>query len=121
MSGQTRNTVVPEALTEIRRGAWTFHAPIRVDHAGDCFVFEAVRVGDHYHVWISSGRHVPPPARAHRSERATLRVGHAGKIIVRPAEWELLRGALDADDRIAVYEVEHPTEAQARRYAGTES
>jgi hypothetical protein len=110
----SRNTILPEALAEERVGCWTFHAEIPQEYQGHAFTVEAVLVGDHWHVWVHSGRHVPT-----RSTGARVNRGFAGKLILRRGEWEVLRSALDeGSEAVAIYEVERPTPGMAKRYLG---
>lgn len=111
----TRNIVEPETAefncTDGLPGLWTFHAPI--DAVGPALGFEVVRIGDHAHVHVRSGR-----ARSRRPGDESYVTGFAGKLVLRWDEWGVLRDVLDSDPRFGIYEVENPRVGQARYYAG---
>ena len=119
----TRDTIAPEVREEWERegwkriGAWTFHAPVPPEYEGHCLTYEAVRIEEHWHIWVHSGRHVGYPTSVYSAENQRYRTGFAGKLILRPAEWLVLREALDHDQRIGIFEVENPLPGQALRYA----
>ena len=114
--GETRNIIASlEEFDGPKRpaGAYSFNATIPDDYSGDALVFEAVRVGDHAHVHVSSGSAHPDPRH---NEGAYVHRGIAGKLTLRWREWLLLREILDADSRVRIVEVECPTDGMARRY-----
>jgi hypothetical protein len=111
----TRN-IVPDETAERNRAnglsGYTFNALVPVDYAGPALTFEAVRIGDHAHVHVSSGRAVPHPWPKDRITR-----GFAGKLVLAWPDWLLLREILDTDPRARIAEVEYPSPGVARRYA----
>lgn len=113
---RTRNIVSAETAVANRRrpGGYTFNAFTPDDYHGTAFSFASVRIGDHAHIEVESGRAIgTPPGGAH----AELRTSRAGKLILRWHEWLELRAILDADPRVRIAEVEHPTPGQVERYA----
>jgi len=119
LTSETRNVVEEDATETIRIGAYTFHALIAlglVGHHG--LTFAAVRVGDHAHVEVLSGRIRRRGAERDGAwEMLETSYGGAGWLVLRWPEWLVLRAALDVGSgNIRVVEVEHPTPAQARRY-----
>jgi hypothetical protein len=114
----TRNRVAPETAARNREqgeGAYTFHAPISDDYEGIAFTVAALRIGDHAHLDVDSGRAVnsgqPLAPRVTR--------GHAGRLILRWHEWEVFREILDAAECVHIAEVERPTLGQIRHHAGS--
>lgn len=121
MTTTTRNLVEPE-IAEYNRtgrpGGYTFNAMTPDDYEGDVLVFGCVRIGDHAHIEVESGRSIPNPHRTPASLASPiLHRGVAGKLILRWHEWELLRGILDTDPRVRIAEVENPTVKMAEKYA----
>lgn len=116
--------IVDEETAEMNRtvglgGAYTFHAiidPQRVGRPG--LTVAAVRVGDHAHVEVLSGRiRRRGPDRGEAWDFVEPSYGHAGWLILRWPEWLVLRDALDVGSPdVRVIEVEKPTAAQARRH-----
>lgn len=112
----SRNLVADETAERNRtegQGGYTFNAFPPDGYEGRVIVAAAVRIGDHAHVLIDSGRNIPQrgerPDQVHR--------GHAGKLILAWDDWLLLREILDADERTRIAEVERPTAGQAWRHA----
>jgi hypothetical protein len=100
-------------------GGYTFHAvidPKRVGKHG--LTFAAVRVGDHAHVEVLSGRiRRRGPDLSEAWDFVEPSYGGAGWLILRWPEWLTLRDTLDrGSPDVRVIEVEKPTAAQARRF-----
>lgn len=110
-----RNVVSDEQAeaNRTRAGAYTFNAFPPDDYEGLLLVVHTVRVGDHAHVKMESGRHVPSPPTI---QRPTLHYGFAGKVVLRWPEWVKLRDDLEAMDWVRIAEVECPTHDQALAY-----
>lgn len=97
-----------------RYGALTFNAFPPDNYCGVILVFAAVRLGDHAHVEVQSGRWVPVPGEGRFRARAA--VGLAGRFVLRWHEWLRLRDDLDRGTVYRIAEVEKPTDAQLDRY-----
>lgn len=109
----TRNLVKPETAEENRvgrPGGYTFNTLPPDDYGGVVLVVAVVRLGDHAHLDVSSGRAVPGSPHLLR--------GGAGRLILRWHEWELLRSILEPHECVRIAEVENPTEEQARFHTG---
>ena len=114
----TRNLVDPIDWQRNRteyRGRFTFNAPVEDGYEGISFTVAAIRLGDHAHIEITSGRHVYQ-YHAITTERGIQ--GRAGKLILKWNEWEVLRAILEPHENIHIAEVENPTLGQINRYAG---
>ena len=119
----TRNIVAPETAERNRTvglpGGYTFHAVIPVDRVGkNGLTFAAVRVGEHAHVEVLSGRIRRRGADlgGESWEFVEPSYGHAGWLILRWPEWVVLRDALtEGSSDVRVIEVEKPTAGQVRR------
>ena len=104
----TRNTISEEGAEFARTsplGFQTFKALIPDDYDGIALTVQCVRLGDHAHVVIDSGRHNSGPS--HSVSR-----GYAGRLVLRWNEWLLLRGLFDSVPWAQLFEVENPTHAQ---------
>lgn len=102
-----------------RPGAYTFNAFPPGDYEGLLLVYAAVRVGDHAHVKVCSGRHVAAPHGGDGlslGSKATLHYGYAGKLVLRWPEWVKLRDDLEPLEWVRIAEVECPTDKQAMAY-----
>lgn len=120
---QTRNVVASDTAERNRTvglpGGYTFHAvidPVRVGKNG--LTFAAVRVGDHAHVEVLSGRirRRGPDPHGEFWEFVEPSYGGAGWLVLRWPEWVVLRDALDVGSPdVRVIEVEKPTAGQAKR------
>ena len=117
----TRN-IVPADTAERNRtgrpGGYTFHAvipPLRVGNHG--LTFATVRIGDHAHVEVGSGRiKRRGPDLGETWELVEPSYGAAGRLVLRWPEWLVLRDALDVGSPdVRVIEVENPTLGQIRR------
>lgn len=119
----TRNVVAPETAEANREegtnGSYTFNAPIPREYDGICIVIAALRLGDHAHLDIWSGRHIP--ARTDGQFEGTRNVGHSGRLILRWDEWLMLRGILDDHEGVLIREVERATLGQLEYHAGGRS
>lgn len=107
----TRNLIDDETAERNRTeglGSYTFNAPLARDFEGVALTVACVRIGDHAHLDIESGRAVYQPDRI--SPRIAR--GRAGRLILRWEEWLLLRETLAATDYVHVAEVERPTFGQ---------
>jgi hypothetical protein len=110
----TRN-LISDKQTEANRefpGALTFNAFPPDDYDGVAFTVAAVRLGDHAHIEVESGRAIPqsidgPPH---------LTRGLAGRLIFRWHEWQVLRAVLDQHECFRIAEVERPTQGQLEHY-----
>lgn len=112
----TRSVVEPEqaSANSERPGSYTFNAPVLNGYEGHTMTFGCVRIGDHAHIHVHSGR---AALRRNGVADASMLTGFAGKLLLRWPEWILLRTILDADPRVWIAEVECPTRAMAERYA----
>lgn len=112
---ETRNLVSPEQAeaNREREGTYTFHAPIAREYEGVAVTVAAIRLGDHAHLDVESGRATAGP---HARVQARPTRGHAGRLVLRWEEWLELRAALDASPFVHVCEVEAPTLGQVIRY-----
>ncbi len=113
----TRNLVSPEQAAENReRGGLTFNAMPPDGYIGVAFVFATIRLGDHAHVEVQSGRW-------HASKLSTREgmcsTGLAGRLVLRWHEWVALRDQLDQSTPHRIAEVEKPTRGQLDRYVTT--
>ena len=119
----TRNVVADETAERNRGvglpGGYTFHAVIPTDRVGkNGLTFAAVRVGDHAHVEVLSGRikRRGPDLGGEAWDFVETSHGHAGWLVLRWSEWLVLRDALDVGSPdVRVIEVEKPTAGQAKR------
>lgn len=105
---------VSEAAAESARefpGGWTFNAFPPPGYNGRMFVVAAVRLGDHAHVEVRSGRWVSGPSGG------TPNVGLAGRLVLRWDEWLDLREVLEELTPWRIAEVENPRPEQLKRYA----
>lgn len=119
----TRNLVDAETAERNRtegHGGYTFNAPVASDYEGVVFTVACVRLGDHAHVDVESGRAVPrlgdilhPNARQPHYRR-----GRAGRLVLRWHEWEVLRELLALSGCVHIAEVERPTDSQIAFHAG---
>jgi hypothetical protein len=108
----TRN-LISEEIAERNRsteGGYTFNALVPDDYEGKALIFVALRLGDHAHVEVSSGRTIPQPSHQR------LSYGKSGNVILPWDHWLLLREILDADPRVRIAEVEKPTAGQLRHH-----
>jgi hypothetical protein len=113
----SRNVVDPATAEDNRTGrpgGYTFNAFIPSKYAGIGFTVACVRLGDHAHLDIFSGRHV---TRFHGSDPAFG--GRAGRLVLRWPVWIKLRDeVLEPHPFIRIAEVENPTQGQLERHAG---
>ncbi len=109
----TRNVVEPEQAERNRTegiGGYTFNAFPPDDYEGLLLVVACVRLGDHAHLEVSSGRAGGAPGRP-----TTLHYGLAGRLILRWPEWLKFRELLDTAPWVRIAEVERPTKGQLDR------
>jgi hypothetical protein len=108
----TRNLIDADALERglSMVGGLTFNAFPEDGYNGPMFVFAAIRLGDHAHVEIQSGRWLTGPSGG------TPNVGLAGRICLRWNEWVTLRDHMDLTTQWRIAEVQNPTDGQAHRY-----
>jgi hypothetical protein len=115
----SRNIVHPETAERNRTvglpGGYTFNSYTPDDYEGITLSFGCVRIGDHAHILVESGRVLRIVAG---DSCPTARTGGAGKLVLRWHEWLVLREVLDADPRIRIAEIEKPTTKMAARHAG---
>jgi hypothetical protein len=104
----TRN-VVSDEQAEINRyrGGYTFNAFPPDDYEGLVWVYGALRIGDHAHLVVHTGRQ-----HIQRNDEPRISYGGAGHLIVKWPEWLLMRDALDAVPFVRIAEVERPTVEQ---------
>lgn len=107
----TRNEVSTDTAERNRTlpGGWhTFNAFPPDGYSGIMFVFAALRLGDHAHVEVQSGRWLHGPSGG------TCNTGIAGRLILRWPEWIAMRDILDATTPWRIAEVENPTDKQLK-------
>lgn len=99
-------------------GALTFNAEPPEDYAGKLLILAAIRLGDHAHIDVYTGRMVP--RKPGQSMEACVRRGHAGELVMQWHFWEWVRDALATETNPAVFirEVEFPTVAQLEANVG---
>ena len=115
---QHARNLVSAHQAEINReiGGLTFNAMPPDDYDGLMMVFAAVRLGDHAHVEVQSGRWLGTgPSHVGKNEGTAL-VGLAGRIILRWHEWTAWRDLMEATTPYRIAEVEKPTKGQLERY-----
>lgn len=113
----TRNLVSPDTAARNREtpGGFTFNAEVPNDYEGLILVIAALRLGDHAHLDVHSGRQVPPPPPL--DGRPTRHLGRAGKLILPWHQWEGLRDLLDSVDApVVLREVENPTKGNLENH-----
>lgn len=117
----SRNVVAADVAERNRTvglpGGYTFHAVIPTDRVGkNGLTFAAVRVGEHAHVEVLSGRiRRRGPDIDAIYDFVEPSYGHAGWLILRWPEWIVLRDALDTGTPdVRLVEVEKPTSGQAQ-------
>lgn len=101
-----------------RKGAYTFHSPPAVGYAGPGFTVAAIRLGDHAHVDIDTGRCTGSSLKGAPDATVVAGRGHAGHLVMQWADWLALRAILAVNPGVHVAEVENPTGAQAGFHAG---
>lgn len=124
LRGSSRNTITELDLEERARiagdrgpvpGLKTFDAPPPDEYEGRVVVLEVVRLGDHAHITVCTGRQHAKRA----STRPTYHRGEAGRLVMAWHDWLHWRAALDAGPAWTwIAEVEVPTPAQIERYTG---
>jgi len=88
------------------------NAPPPADYEGRVVCFEVLRLGDHAHMEVSTGRqHASGPGRD-----PTYHKGGAGHLVFAWEDWLHFRDALDAIPWVFLAEVENPTPEQLDRY-----
>lgn len=115
----SRNLIAEEVAeynrTE-REGGHTFNAFVPRDYEGAIFVVAALRIGEHAHVEVSSGRQIVQPNEEPRDHRSV-----AGRLILRWDDWLMLRGLLEMVPWTRIAEVERPTPGQLERHTTSEN
>lgn len=110
----TRNRITPDVAAHNREwpGALTFNAPCPDTYDGPILILATVRLGDHAHVDVYSGRQNALTASG--SPVPTMHRGHAGRLILAWKFWVGLRDRLAEDDHpeVLIREVENPTKQQ---------
>lgn len=113
----TRNLVSAETAEQNReRGGLTFNAFPPDGYVGLMMIFAAVRLGDHAHVEIQSGRWSDFKDLQRSSNTGNCSCGLAGRIVIRWHEWVAWRDLMDATTPYRLAEVERPTQAMLDRY-----
>lgn len=112
----TRNLIEPETAERNRQlwGAWTWNAEVPDDYTGVLVFVACVRLGDHAHLDVHTGRqHANPDGR-----EPTRHLSRAGRLIFRWLEWTTIRDQLtELDVPIVLREVERPTPGQLDHHA----
>lgn len=111
-----RNLIEPETRERNRQmfSAWTWNAEVPDDYSGVLVFVAALRLGDHAHLDVHTGRQHPNP----RGREPTRHLSRAGRLIFRWHEWETIRDQLTAlDVPIILREVEKPTSGQLDHHA----
>ena len=113
---EDRNLITVEVAERNRSGlpgGYTFNAYPPSGFDGRVLVFACVRLGDHAHVEVYSGRSIPS---ASDYEGDHCWKGYAGHLVLRWPEWLLLRemSMMVAFTRVA--EIENPTTEQVEWY-----
>jgi hypothetical protein len=115
----TRNLIAPETAVQNREspGALTFNAPPPDEHDGPILVLATVRLGDHAHVDVYSGRQ---NALKDGQFTPTVHRGYAGRLVFAWWFWEQLRDRLAEADHpeVLIREVERPTRQQLETHVG---
>lgn len=116
----SRNVVDAETAERNRTvglpGGATFNTFPPPDYEGIGFTVAAVRIGDHAHIEVGSGRIVKGYDETDYTQ--ILRMGRVGKLVMAWHEWEELRAILEPHEQVRIAEVEKPTVGMAKRYAG---
>jgi hypothetical protein len=113
----SRNLVSAEQAESNReRGGLTFNAMPPDDYDGMMMVFAAVRLGDHAHVEIQSGRWLGTGPSHRGTNEGSANVGLAGRIVLRWHEWTAWRDLMDTTTPYRIAEVEKPTQGMLDRY-----
>ncbi len=116
----TRNLVSHDQAEQNRStGGLTFNAMPPVDYDGPMMVFAAIRLGDHAHVEVQSGRWLGTEPSHRDRNSGCANVGLAGRIVLRWHEWVVWRDVMDATTPYRIAEVERPTDAMLDRYVTT--
>lgn len=117
--GTGRNRIAPETAeaNRSRPGAWTFNAPPPDEYDGRMFTLATVRLGDHAHVDVYTGRQ---NALHDGQITPTHHLGYAGRLVMAWGDWTLFRDKLadDAHPEFLIREVENPTHAQLETHVG---
>lgn len=116
----TRNVITAEDLDGRERagdrnmpGSQTFATPPPDDYEGRVVCFEVLRLGDHAHITVSTGRQHAKGA----SSRPTFHRGEAGKLVFGWEDWLHFRAMLDAGPEwVWVAEVQNPTRGMLDKY-----
>jgi hypothetical protein len=114
----TRNIVEdPEGNRELE-GRYTFNAFPPEGYEGFVLVVAALRLGDHAHLEVSTGRTAPRHSALESVEawRVRLRYALAGRLIMRWEEWLIVRAALDGVPWARIAEVERPSKGQLEHH-----
>ena len=115
----TRNLIAADIAAQNREspGALTFNAPPPDEYGGPILVLATVRLGDHAHVDVYSGRQ---NALKDGQLHPTVHRGHAGRLVFAWRFWTALRDSLatDAHPEVLIREVELPTKAQLETHVG---
>lgn len=91
-----------------RGGAYTFNLFPPGDWDGFIFTVIVVRLGDHAHLDVRTGRST--------SRGEGVSGGEAGKLVMAWAHWLHLRGMLEHHPGVRIAEVECPTRGQLERH-----
>jgi hypothetical protein len=113
----TRNLITPEIAERARTtGSYTFNAFPPDGYVGPIMVFAAIRLGDHAHIEIQSGRWSDHKDIRSPSGTGSPHVGLAGRVVMAWWQWEAWRDLMDATTPYRIAEVEAPTDAMLKRY-----
>lgn len=112
-----RNLVAPDTAQQNRKtGGLTFNAMPPDDYDGLMMIFAAVRLGDHAHVEVRSGRWLGTGPSRRGGSLGSAMTGLAGRIVLRWHEWVAWRDIMDATTPYRIVDVERPTRAMLDRY-----
>lgn len=113
----TRNLVeADQAAVNRDRGGYTFNAFPPDGYVGPIMVFAAIRLGDHAHIEIQSGRWNDHQDLQRSSGTGNPSVGLAGRIVMAWWQWEAWRDLMDTTTPYRIVEVERPSQGMLDRY-----
>lgn len=111
----TRNLITAEVAESNRTGlpgGLTFNALPPHDYEGFVLVVACVRLGDHAHLDVETGRQIVDGVG-----RPIVHRGAAGRLVMAWPDWLAVRDLLELVPWTRIAEVENPTVGQARRHA----
>lgn len=123
----TRNLVSDEQAEANRTvrlpGAYTFNAYPPKDYTGFVLCVATLRLGDHAHLDIDTGRQTSPPIHGDddgpwADDRTNVSRSHAGRLVMRWDAWLKIREMLELVPWTRIAEVEKPNKGQLDYHAG---